>query len=483
MPSENSCNAKYFQGWPVDPTTPLDGQILAFVAALGIYVPTTGGGGGSGTVTSIPDGNTNGVIWVVANRTTTPTFTFILGNITPGDVAATGNVTGANLSGTNTGDQTITLTGDITGTGTGSFAATIAAGVIVNADINASAAIVISKLSGVAANGANADITGISSLTTLSTYLANVGTASPAIGSTTGVMLLLDNTTAATLGNGQATPVFRLSSNGWSQGSSASQDTTWQIGAVATSASSPGSTLSFQFSFNAGAFSTPMSITQGGTLTIAGTINGGAGINATGSVLCGSTSGIGMNSRSFISSSASGLLELFNVGGNGFTRANFGGATNSFNGIARDAVNGFSIQSAAGTVTYNDPSTANSGTVANRYIFGIAAPTLTSTGTSVTNTVASTLYIGGAPTDSTNTTSTTKWALNVAAGNTNLAGNTILGAPIRLKVYTVATLPAGTQGDTAAVSDSLAPTFLTTIAGGGAAYSVVSYNGANWVAA
>lgn len=31
-----------------------------------------------------------------------------------------------NLSGTNTGDQTITLTGDITGTGTGSFATTLA---------------------------------------------------------------------------------------------------------------------------------------------------------------------------------------------------------------------------------------------------------------------------------------------------------------------------------------------------------------------
>jgi hypothetical protein len=34
------------------------------------------------------------------------------------------------VSGTNTGDQTITLTGDVTGSGTGSFAATIAAGVV-----------------------------------------------------------------------------------------------------------------------------------------------------------------------------------------------------------------------------------------------------------------------------------------------------------------------------------------------------------------
>lgn len=38
-----------------------------------------------------------------------------------------------NLSGTNSGDQTITLTGDVTGSGTGSFAATVAANAITNA--------------------------------------------------------------------------------------------------------------------------------------------------------------------------------------------------------------------------------------------------------------------------------------------------------------------------------------------------------------
>ncbi len=40
-----------------------------------------------------------------------------------------------NLSGTNTGDQTITLTGDVTGSGTGSFAATIAADAVTYAKI------------------------------------------------------------------------------------------------------------------------------------------------------------------------------------------------------------------------------------------------------------------------------------------------------------------------------------------------------------
>ena len=83
------------------------------------------GAGGSGTVTSVSVSTANGVSGTVANATTTPAITLTLGAITPSSVAATGTVTGTNLSGTNTGDQTITLTGDVTGTGTGSFATTL----------------------------------------------------------------------------------------------------------------------------------------------------------------------------------------------------------------------------------------------------------------------------------------------------------------------------------------------------------------------
>jgi hypothetical protein len=50
------------------------------------------------------------------------------------------------LTGTNSGDQTITLTGDVTGSGTGSFVTAIGTGVIVDADVSASAAIAYSKL-------------------------------------------------------------------------------------------------------------------------------------------------------------------------------------------------------------------------------------------------------------------------------------------------------------------------------------------------
>lgn len=57
---------------------------------------------------------------------------FGIGTLTPsealdvvGNIKASGTLEGSNVSGTNTGDQTITLTGDVTGTGDGEFAATI----------------------------------------------------------------------------------------------------------------------------------------------------------------------------------------------------------------------------------------------------------------------------------------------------------------------------------------------------------------------
>jgi hypothetical protein len=64
-----------------------------------------------------------------SNLTADRTFTLVTG-----DAARTLTMAGdATISGTNTGDQTITLTADVTGTGTGSFAATIANDAVTNA--------------------------------------------------------------------------------------------------------------------------------------------------------------------------------------------------------------------------------------------------------------------------------------------------------------------------------------------------------------
>ena len=62
------------------------------------------------------------------------------------------------------------------------------------------------------------------------------------------------------------------------------------------------------------------------------------------------------------------------------------------------------------------------------------------------------------------------------------AARLIANDVVRLKGYTVATLPAGTVGDTAYVTDALAPAYMTTVVGGGAVTTAVFYNGTNWVA-
>lgn len=76
--------------------------------------------------------------------------------------------------------------------------------------------------------------------------------------------------------------------------------------------------------------------------------------------------------------------------------------------------------------------------------------------------------------------------LKLAAGATSVfevtSARGTFNVPARLKGYTVATLPAGTVGDTAYVTDALAPTFLAAVVGGGAVVTKVFYNGTNWVA-
>lgn len=131
--------------------TQLTTLVNAFTTSLSGAAPASGGGttnylradgtwaappgATSGTVTSVSVTTANGVSGSVATATTTPAITLTLGAITPSSIAAVGTVTGSNLSGTNTGDQTITLTGAVTGSGTGSFATTLANNIVTNAKL------------------------------------------------------------------------------------------------------------------------------------------------------------------------------------------------------------------------------------------------------------------------------------------------------------------------------------------------------------
>lgn len=159
-------------------------------------------GGGSGTVTSVSVTTANGVSGSVATSTTTPAISLTLGAITPTTVNAvtlSGSstpalaVTGTSaISGTNTGDQTITLTGDVTGSGTGSFVTAIGSGVIVNADINASAAIVDTKL---------ATISTASKVSNSATTAASANTASAIVARDASGNFTAGTITAALTGN------------------------------------------------------------------------------------------------------------------------------------------------------------------------------------------------------------------------------------------------------------------------------------------
>ncbi|MFZ4521780.1 MAG: hypothetical protein ACOYNC_08750 [Bacteroidales bacterium] len=89
---------------------------------------TIGAGTGNGTVTGV-----TGTAPIVSSGGSAPAI-----SISAATTSAAGSMSAADktkldaITGTNTGNQTITLTGDVTGSGTGSFAATIAANAVSN---------------------------------------------------------------------------------------------------------------------------------------------------------------------------------------------------------------------------------------------------------------------------------------------------------------------------------------------------------------
>jgi hypothetical protein len=103
----------------------------AALTSLGAYPANNPNGYNSGTVTTTSVVTANGVSGTVANDTTTPAITIVLGAIVPTSVAASGTITGSNLTGsstgTNTGDQAIVLSGDVSGSGSTGITTTIGA--------------------------------------------------------------------------------------------------------------------------------------------------------------------------------------------------------------------------------------------------------------------------------------------------------------------------------------------------------------------
>ena len=71
---------------------------------------------------------------------------------------------------------------------------------------------------------------------------------------------------------------------------------------------------------------------------------------------------------------------------------------------------------------------------------------------------------------------------NINKFKVDIGGSVVSQGTITTKGYTVATLPTGTVGMNAYVTDALAPTYLTTVVGGGAVNCPVFFDGTNWVA-
>jgi len=66
-------------------------------------------------------------------------------------------------------------------------------------------------------------------------------------------------------------------------------------------------------------------------------------------------------------------------------------------------------------------------------------------------------------------------------GNTSIIKTVLRGVIAHSTSYTVSTLPTGVLGDTAFVTDAIAPTYLETLTGGGSVKCPVFFNGVTWV--
>jgi microcystin-dependent protein len=172
----------------VNTTGVTNGQTIVYQSSTSSWIPGAGGGGGSGSVTSITAGTnlTGGTITstgTIALSATPTGVTSINGVTLPTSGSFITSATTSLPNVTSVNGATVPSGGALVGTGdTGSVTSTMLLdGTIVNADINASAAIAASKISGTA-------VTLADSGTVTNTMLANsgitFGSTSQALGST-----------------------------------------------------------------------------------------------------------------------------------------------------------------------------------------------------------------------------------------------------------------------------------------------------------
>lgn len=317
--------------------------------------------------------------------------------------------------------------------------------------------------------------------------------------------------TAAALNAQQISAAVRWQSFGFATGSSTSRDVSFVAFVIPSQGNAnPTANWVLQSSTNGGALSgNLLTVTQAGVISTGSSFSvGGSGsLNSTGNVAIANTVN-GVTADIGSGSTASGSTAAITIGSGGVS------------GSIKTITIGSSTAGVTSTITLNghvtiEAVTSTGATGTGNIVFS-AAPSLSGavlfTGsanlqTGVNLAASNTSIIGGTLT----TTQTANYSTGItatgqtktihiadagAAGSTTILtigsasgtstttmnGITIFSAQARLKGYTVATLPAGTQGDVAFCTDLLAPAFFAVVVGGGAVVGTVFYNGTNWVA-
>lgn len=148
--------------------------------------------------------------------------------------------------------------------------------------------------------------------------------------------------------------------------------------------------------------------------------------------------------------------------------------------VSNSVLMGMSLQGTAGGTGFLITSISGS-TIKPFSLVNISTEVLSisKTGDIIGNSYTGGATLTGTPTAPTATAGTNTTQLATAAFVQDAVKIPV--GPIRLKSYTVGTLPSGVLGDIACVTDATAPTYLAVVTGGGAVVCPVFYNGTSWV--